>query len=83
MAQVRIRKWARKYLVENGPATTQEILEHIEKKTSANGGVKSARSLGMVLKADPKIRKVDKVTLTGETGVKYAVNLWEIKEEEI
>jgi len=31
MAQVRIRNWARKYLEENGPATTQEILEHIEK----------------------------------------------------
>jgi len=35
----------------------------------------------MVLKADPEIRKVDKVTLTGETGVKYSVNLWEIRRD--
>jgi len=81
MAQVRMRQWARKYLEENGPATTQEILEHIERKSSANNGAKSARSLGMVLKADPKIRKVDKATLTGETGVSYSVNLWDIRRD--
>jgi hypothetical protein len=83
MAQKRLRNWARKYLKENGPSTTQEILEFIEKKSPANNGAKSARSLGMVLKADPQIRKVDKATLTGETGVKYSVNLWAIKEEKI
>jgi len=81
MAQKRLRKWAREFLEENGPSTTQEILEHIEKKSPANNGAKSARSLGMVLKADPQISKVDKATLTGETGVSYSVNLWDIRRD--
>ena len=80
MAQIRKRNWCRKYLKENGPSTTQQILEYIEKRTTGLGGA-SARSLGMIMKADPMIRKVNMVTLGGETGARYSVNLWEIKEE--
>tara|TARA_R110001592_G_scaffold182292_1_gene425464 strand:+ start:1136 stop:1381 length:246 start_codon:yes stop_codon:yes gene_type:complete len=81
MVQTRKRNWCRKYLRENGPSTTQEILEYIEKKTTGLGGGTSNRSLGMIMKCDSMIRKIDKVTLTGETGVTYSVNLWAIKEE--
>tara|TARA_R110000765_G_scaffold98279_1_gene184797 strand:+ start:296 stop:538 length:243 start_codon:yes stop_codon:yes gene_type:complete len=80
MVQTRKRNWCRKYLRENGPSTTQEILEYIEKKTTGLGGA-CPRSLGMIMKCDSMIRKIDKVTLTGETGVTYSVNLWAIKEE--
>tara|TARA_R110000772_G_scaffold248897_1_gene363038 strand:+ start:523 stop:765 length:243 start_codon:yes stop_codon:yes gene_type:complete len=80
MVQTRKRNWCRKYLRENGPSTTQEILEYIEKKTTGLGGA-CTRSLGMIMKCDSMIRKIDKVTLTGETGVTYSVNLWAIKEE--
>ena len=80
MVQTRKRNWCRKYLRENGPSTTQEILEYIERKTTGLGGACS-RSLGMIMKCDSMIRKIDKVTLTGETGVTYSVNLWAIKEE--
>ena len=68
MVQIRKRNWCRKYLRENGPSTTQEILEYIERKTTGLGGACS-RSLGMIMKCDSMIRKIDKVTLTGETGV--------------
>tara|TARA_R110000764_G_scaffold46791_4_gene104877 strand:- start:717 stop:959 length:243 start_codon:yes stop_codon:yes gene_type:complete len=80
MVQTRKRNWCRKYLRENGPSTTQEILEYIERKTTGLGGA-CPRSLGMIMKCDSMIRKIDKVTLTGETGVTYSVNLWAIKEE--
>jgi len=80
MAQIRKRNWCRKYLRENGPSTTQEILEYIERKTTGLSGA-CPRSLGMIMKCDSMIRKIDKVTLTGETGVTYSVNLWAIKEE--
>ena len=78
MAQIRKRNWCREFLRENGPATTQEVLNYIEKKTTGLGGA-TARSLGMIMKCDSMIRKIDKVTLTGETGVKYSVNLWDIR----
>ena len=82
MAQIRKRNWCRKYLKENGPSTTQDILDYIEIKTTGMGGA-TARSLGMIMKCDSMIRKIDKVTLTGDNGEKYSVNLWAIKEEEI
>lgn len=80
MAQIRKRNWCREFLRENGPATTQEVLNYIEKKTTGLGGA-TARSLSMIMKCDSMIRKIDKVTLTGETGVKYSVNLWDIRRD--
>ena len=80
MAQIRKRNWCREFLRENGPATTQGVLNYIEKKTTGLGGA-TVRSLGMIMKCDSMIRKIDKVTLTGETGVKYSVNLWDIRRD--
>lgn len=77
MVQTRKRNWCREFLRENGPSTTAQILDYIERKTTGLGGA-TARSLGMIMKCDSMIRKIDKVTLTGESGEKYSVNLWAI-----
>jgi hypothetical protein len=94
MAQIRIRKQARKFLEENGPSTTEKIFEKLKEKSTGSGGPKSVQSLSMILKSDPQIQKIDKVTLAGRLGgnvlgedyhrlstSSYSVNLWDIRRD--
>lgn len=95
MAQIRMRKKARKFLEENGPSTTERIFTKLKEDSTGSGGPKSIQSLSMILKSDPQIQKIDKVTLAGRLGgnllgeeyhrlstSSYTVNLWDIRRNE-
>tara|TARA_R110002167_G_scaffold111007_2_gene282324 strand:- start:7776 stop:8030 length:255 start_codon:yes stop_codon:yes gene_type:complete len=78
MAKIRIRKWATKYLDENGPSTTEQIAYHIELNSTI--GVKSMRSLGSILNSTRGVEKCGRI-LTRNTGGTYYVNQWRIRQK--
>ena len=78
MAKVRIRKWAKKYLDDNGPSTTEQIAYHIEQNSTI--GVESMRSLGSILNSTLEIEKCGRI-LTKNTGGAYYINQWRIRQK--
>tara|TARA_R110002020_G_scaffold17765_4_gene62025 strand:+ start:690 stop:986 length:297 start_codon:yes stop_codon:yes gene_type:complete len=79
MAKLRVRQWAKRYLDDNGPSTTEQIASHIEDYSTI--GVKSMRSLGSILNSTPGIVKCGRI-LTRNTGGTYYVNQWRIRQKE-
>tara|TARA_R110002167_G_scaffold164799_2_gene361724 strand:+ start:913 stop:1155 length:243 start_codon:yes stop_codon:yes gene_type:complete len=78
MAKIIVRRWAKEYLADNSPATTEDIANYIERRSTI--GVRSIRSLGAILSSTPGIEKVGQILVTKCSGTCY-VNRWQLVGE--